>query len=295
MFGAHLDGVVGRPGHQRQRLRLGDAARDRADPGRARTRPCSTTSGSPSGPTRSRGSTAREFYANTLPTAERTKIKGYFNFDMVASTNGGYFINRITVAHRPGAARPTTTRSACQHRGERRGRRPLRRRLVQRGRHPDQRRRRRRQRQQDLGPGRQVGRHDRSTTTRATTRRATRTRRNISDTVLNRAGDAAAYALWTLATGTPRRPRSTRTPSRPPPAGPPTPTAPTPPPPASWERGDPAATTSSGAKQLGTTVSGVNDLVTGRLAGTGAGDYDIDGGITSDPLTRRSPCPPPAR
>ncbi|HKZ70948.1 MAG TPA: M14 family zinc carboxypeptidase [Anaerolineales bacterium] len=52
-----------------------------------------------------------------------------------------------------------------------------------------------------------------------------------------------------------------------------------------WERGDPAATSSSGTKQLGTTVSGVNDLVTGRLAGTSAGTYDIDGGVT----TIRSP------
>ena len=33
----------------------------------------------------------------------------------------------------------------------------------------------------------------------------------------------------------------------------------------------PAATNSSGAKQLGTTVSGTNDLVTGRLAGAGRG------------------------
>ncbi|WP_328808279.1 M14 family zinc carboxypeptidase [Nonomuraea antri] len=48
-----------------------------------------------------------------------------------------------------------------------------------------------------------------------------------------------------------------------------------------WERGDPESTTSSGAKQLGTTVSGTNDLVTGRLAGAAAGDHDIDGGITS--------------
>jgi hypothetical protein len=48
-----------------------------------------------------------------------------------------------------------------------------------------------------------------------------------------------------------------------------------------WERGDPAATTSSGAKQLGTTVSGVNDLVTGAAAGAAAGDFDIDGGATS--------------
>jgi hypothetical protein len=48
-----------------------------------------------------------------------------------------------------------------------------------------------------------------------------------------------------------------------------------------WERGNPDATTSSGTKQLGTTVSGVNDLVTGRLAGAAAGDFDIDGGVTS--------------
>src|SRR4051794_11440206 len=48
-----------------------------------------------------------------------------------------------------------------------------------------------------------------------------------------------------------------------------------------WERGDPEATTSSGAKQLGTTVSGTNDLVTGRLAGASAGENDVDGGVTS--------------
>ena len=48
-----------------------------------------------------------------------------------------------------------------------------------------------------------------------------------------------------------------------------------------FERGDPAATTSGGAKQLGTTTSGVNDLVTGRLAGTDAGTHDVDGGVTS--------------
>ncbi len=48
-----------------------------------------------------------------------------------------------------------------------------------------------------------------------------------------------------------------------------------------WERGDPEATTSSGAKQLGTTVSGLNDLVTGRLAGSSAGVHDLDGGLTT--------------
>src|SRR6266545_2434426 len=48
-----------------------------------------------------------------------------------------------------------------------------------------------------------------------------------------------------------------------------------------WERGDPEPTDSGGAKQLGTTVSGTNDLVTARLAGSGPGANDIDGGVTS--------------
>jgi murein tripeptide amidase MpaA len=48
-----------------------------------------------------------------------------------------------------------------------------------------------------------------------------------------------------------------------------------------WERGDPEATDSSGPKQLGTTVSGTNDLVTARLAGGSAGANDLDGGTTS--------------
>jgi hypothetical protein len=53
-----------------------------------------------------------------------------------------------------------------------------------------------------------------------------------------------------------------------------------------WERGDPAATSSGGtALQLGTTTSGVNDLVTSRLAGASAGANDVDGGVT----TIRSP------
>ena len=51
-----------------------------------------------------------------------------------------------------------------------------------------------------------------------------------------------------------------------------------------WQRGDPAATTSSGAKQLGTTTSGANDLVTGAAAGAAAGDFDIDGGVTTHPV-----------
>jgi hypothetical protein len=48
-----------------------------------------------------------------------------------------------------------------------------------------------------------------------------------------------------------------------------------------WEIGDPAPTTAKGAKQLGTTTSGSQDLVTGRLAGRKPDSYDVDGGTTS--------------
>ena len=48
-----------------------------------------------------------------------------------------------------------------------------------------------------------------------------------------------------------------------------------------WVRGDPAGTTSGITLQLGTTVSGTNDLVTGAAAGTSAGAFDIDGGVTT--------------
>jgi aminopeptidase S len=52
-----------------------------------------------------------------------------------------------------------------------------------------------------------------------------------------------------------------------------------------WERANPESTSSSGTKQQGTTVSGSYDLVTGPLAGSSAGAYDVDGGVT----TVRSP------
>jgi hypothetical protein len=48
-----------------------------------------------------------------------------------------------------------------------------------------------------------------------------------------------------------------------------------------WAITNPAATTSAGPKQLGTTVSGAKDLVTGAVAGSGAGANDVDGGTTS--------------
>ncbi|MFI7069735.1 M28 family peptidase [Micromonospora sediminicola] len=39
-----------------------------------------------------------KYYVNQLSSTQRGYIKGYYNFDMVASPNGGYFINRITSA-----------------------------------------------------------------------------------------------------------------------------------------------------------------------------------------------------
>jgi subtilisin family serine protease len=48
-----------------------------------------------------------------------------------------------------------------------------------------------------------------------------------------------------------------------------------------WERGDPEQTSSGVTLQLGTTVSGTNDLVTARLAGASAGVNDVDSGVTS--------------
>jgi hypothetical protein len=47
-----------------------------------------------------------------------------------------------------------------------------------------------------------------------------------------------------------------------------------------WQRGDPQPTNSNGVKQLDA-FSAVNDLATGLSAGASAGDFDIDGGVTS--------------
>lgn len=37
-----------------------------------------------------------KFYVNSLSATQKGYLKGYYNFDMVASPNGGYFINRVT-------------------------------------------------------------------------------------------------------------------------------------------------------------------------------------------------------
>jgi len=228
------------------------------------------------------GLNGSQFYANTLSSTERSRLRGYFNFDMVASINGGYFINRIGSSlgqvlrqyydtNFPGLAPEENVEGA--------------------GRSDDA-------SFNAIGiqtSGVAAGASANKTSTQVAKwggntgdydpcyhQSCDRFPANVSDTVLNRAGDAAAHALWTLAVGTGTPPTTvfsdtfeTSTGWTTNPNG--TDTATT----GTWERGDPEATTSSGAKQLGTTVSGVNDLVTGRLAGTSAGAFDIDGGTTS--------------
>ncbi|GLZ41378.1 M20/M25/M40 family metallo-hydrolase [Actinokineospora sp. NBRC 105648] len=44
------------------------------------------------------GLNGSKFYVSQLTSAQKTAIKGYYNFDMVASKNGGYFINNINTA-----------------------------------------------------------------------------------------------------------------------------------------------------------------------------------------------------
>ncbi|MFC4118757.1 M28 family peptidase [Nonomuraea zeae] len=42
------------------------------------------------------GLNGSEFYVNSLSATERSRIQVYYNYDMTGSTNGGYFINNIT-------------------------------------------------------------------------------------------------------------------------------------------------------------------------------------------------------
>jgi aminopeptidase S len=224
------------------------------------------------------GLNGSQFYANSLPTAERSRIRGYFNFDMVGSTNGGYFINRITSSLgqvlsqyytsigvqteentegvgrsddasfnaigvqtsgvAAGASRVKTAAQVAKWGGTQSAFDPCYHRSC------------------DTFPS------------------------NVSDTVINRAGDAAAHALWTLATGTPGTTVfsdnfETSTGWTANFSGTDTATL------GQFVRGNPDTTSSGVTLQLGTTVSGSNDLVTGAPAGASAGANDVDGGTTT--------------
>ncbi|MCP2362431.1 aminopeptidase S [Nonomuraea thailandensis] len=232
-----------------------------------------------------------QFYVNNLPAAERARIKGYLNFDMVGSPNAGYFIydgdNSDGTGAGPGPAGSAQIERTIQDYFTSIG-------VPTRGTDFDGR--------SDYGPfiavgipagGTFTGAEGIKSAAQATLwggtsgqafdvcyHRACDTTANINDTALDRNADAIAYAVWTIATAVPpvtvwSDTFETATGWTVNPAATDTATL------GQWERGDPEATTSSGAKQLGITVSGTNDLVTGRLAGSSAGAYDVDGGVTS--------------
>ena len=194
MFGAHLDGVSAGPGindngsgssallENALVLAAAEPDHDQAGPVRLVDR-------------RGAGPQGSEFYVNSLSATQRGYIKGYYNFDMVGSTNGGYFINRITSA----TAAPLKAywdSLGLAAGGERRGPGPLRRLLV-------------RSRPASRPPGTPPGASARKTSAQATKwggtagaaydpcyHRSCDTTSNINATVLNRSADGIAYAIW---------------------------------------------------------------------------------------------------
>ena len=149
------------------------------------------------------GLNGSQFYANTLPSTERAKIKGYFNFDMVASTNGGYFINRITSAlgqvlksyydtNFPGLAPEENVEGAGRSDDASFNAVGIQTSGVAAGASANK------TSAQVAKWGGTTGDYDPCYHASCDTYPS-----NISDTILNRSGDAAAHALWTLAVGTP--------------------------------------------------------------------------------------------
>jgi aminopeptidase S len=234
---------------------------------------------------------------NSLTTAQKAAIGGYLNFDMVGSPNPGYFLydgdNSDGTGSGPGPSGSAGIEDVLEAYFTSIG-------VATRGTDFDGR--------SDYGPfiaagipagGIFTGAEGRKTAAQVTLWGGTATAfdpcyhaacdtvTNINDTALDRNADAIANAVWTLAAGT----------TTPPPAGVHSDTFETA---TGWtvnaggtdtatsgarERGDPAATSSGVATQLGTTTSGTYDLVTGATAGASAGANDVDGGTT----TVRSP------
>ncbi|MGX6600741.1 M28 family metallopeptidase [Micromonosporaceae bacterium Da 78-11] len=237
-----------------------------------------------------RGSTA---YVNSLSTAQKSAITGYLNFDMVGSPNPGYFLydgdNSDNTGSGPGPTGSAQLEQTLAAYFTSIG-------VATRGTDFDGR--------SDYGPfiaagipagGIFTGAEGRKTAAQVQLwggtaaafdpcyHSACDTTANINDTALDRNSDAIAYAVWTLAAGG----------TTPPPTGTTvysddfetttgwtagtsdTATS------GRFERGDPAATSSGVATQLGTAAGGTYDLVTGASAGASAGANDVDGGFTT--------------
>ncbi|GID29978.1 M28 family metallopeptidase [Paractinoplanes brasiliensis] len=236
-----------------------------------------------------RGSTA---YVNSLTTAQKREITGYLNFDMVGSPNPGYFLydgdNSDGTGAGPGPAGSAQIEQTLADYFTSIG-------VPTRGTDFDGR--------SDYGPfiangipagGIFTGAEGRKTAAQVQLWGGTAstfdpcyhascdTTANINDTALDRNSDAIAYAVWTLADGGTTTPpgttvysddfetatgwtagaSDTATSGR-------------------FERGDPAATSSGVATQLGDAAGGTYDLVTGAVAGSSAGANDVDGGATT--------------
>ncbi|MFC7983202.1 M20/M25/M40 family metallo-hydrolase [Streptomyces sp. NPDC057336] len=94
MFGAHLDGVSAGPGINDNGS--GSAALLEAALTLARENPDMANRVRFAWWTdEEQGLNGSDFYTRTLSATERSRIKAYYNFDMVGSVNGGYFINNI--------------------------------------------------------------------------------------------------------------------------------------------------------------------------------------------------------
>ncbi|MGW4296182.1 M28 family peptidase [Micromonospora chersina] len=145
------------------------------------------------------GLNGSEFYVNQLSATQRGYIKGYYNFDMVGSTNGGYFINRLT----------STTAAPLKAYWDSLGLQPEEN-VEGQGRSDDY------SFQQAGIPtsGYAAGASARKTTAQAAKwggsanvaydscyHRSCDTTSNVSATVLNRSADGVAYAIWQLAVG----------------------------------------------------------------------------------------------
>ncbi|MEU5526608.1 M28 family peptidase [Micromonospora chersina] len=145
------------------------------------------------------GLNGSEFYVNSLSATQKSYLKGYYNFDMVGSTNGGYFINRIT----------STTAAPLKAYWDSLNLQPEEN-VEGQGRSDDY------SFQQAGIPtsGYAAGASARKTSAQATKwggtanvaydscyHRSCDTTSNISATVLNRSADGVAYAIWQLAVG----------------------------------------------------------------------------------------------
>ncbi|MEW2388120.1 M20/M25/M40 family metallo-hydrolase [Streptomyces venezuelae] len=94
MFGAHLDGVAAGPGINDNGS--GSAAILEAALSLAQNNPAMKNRVRFAWWTdEEQGLNGSDYYASSLPAAERSKIKAYYNFDMVGSTNAGYFVNNL--------------------------------------------------------------------------------------------------------------------------------------------------------------------------------------------------------